>query len=293
MLLTLFYSRSLAQDDLMSALEEEDREEVVYVNNTFKGTRLINGHSVEVRDRGVLEFLISHRFGRLNSGAYELFGLDQSNIRLGLDYHVTGRLTVGLGRSSFEKVYDGLVKYQLLRQSTGKRVFPFTLTAYGNASVRTLRSPDPDRKFSFEQKLAYASQLLIARKFNERLSLQLMPSVLHRNYTAVPGDDNTIFAIGIGGRYKISNRIALSGEYYYRLNGYQVDERFNSLAIGVDIETGGHVFQLMFTNSRQMVERGFIAETDGSWGNGDIHFGFNITRVFFLTSSSNKNETDW
>ena len=278
-----------SQDELMDLLKQNrDTLEIVWVNNTFKGTRLINGQTVEVRDRGVLEFMIMHRFGRINSGAYEFFGLDNANIRLGLNYSISNKLTIGIGRSSFDKVYDGFLKYQLLKQSSGKKNNPFTLTLTGGISIRTLRPTEPDVEIPFDQKLAYLAQVLLARKFGDRLSLQLMPTLVHRNFVDIPGDVNTLYAIGIGSRFKISNRIAITGEYYPRLNGNDTDILYNSLSFGIDIETGGHVFQLMFTNSRQMIEKGFIAETDGKWGNGDIHFGFNISRVFYLNSNGKK-----
>lgn len=280
------------QDDLIGLLEQNrDSSQVIWINNTFKGTKLINGQTVEVRDRGVLEFLIMHRFGRLNSGAYEFFGLDNANIRLGLNYSITNKLTIGIGRSSFDKVYDGFLKFQLLKQSKGEKNTPFTLTLFGSMSIKTLRSSDPDVTIPFNQKLAYITQVLLARKFGERFSLQLMPTVIHRNYVEISTDENTVFALGVGGRFKISQRIALTGEYYPRLNGTTVDARYNAISFGIDIETGGHVFQLIFTNSRQMIEKGFIAETDGQWENGDIHFGFNISRVFYLNSKRIKK--DW
>ncbi len=278
-----------SQDELMDLLEQNrDTLEIVWVNNTFKGTRLINGQTVEVRDRGVLEFMIMHRFGRINSGAYEFFGLDNANIRLGLNYSISNKLTIGIGRSSFDKVYDGFLKYQLLKQSSGQKNNPLTLTLTGGISIRTLRPTEPDIEIQFDQKLAYLAQVLLARKFGDRLSLQLMPTLVHRNFVDIPGDVNTLYAIGIGSRFKISNRIAITGEYYPRLNGNNTDILYNSLSFGIDIETGGHVFQFMFTNSRQMIEKGFITETDGKWGNGDIHFGFNISRVFYLNSKEKK-----
>jgi hypothetical protein len=274
-----------SQDELIDLLEQnKDTLEIVWISNTFKGTRLINGQTIEVRDRGVLEFMIMHRFGRLNSGAYEFFGLDNANIRLGLDYSPTDRLTIGIGRSSFDKVYDGFLKYQILKQSTGMKRTPFTLTLFGGISIKTLLSSDPEVNIPFDQKLAYSVQVLLARKFGDRFSLQLMPTMIHRNFVEIPDDENTIIAFGVGGRFKISKRISLTGEYYPRLTGNEADIIYNSLSFGIDIETGGHVFQLIFTNSRQMIDKGFITETDGQWGNGDIHFGFNISRVFYLSS---------
>ena len=280
-----------AQDDLMEILEESKEEEVILIDNTFKGTRLINGHTVEVRDKGVLNFTIMHRFGRINSGAYEFFGLDDANIRLGLDYSITDNLTIGIGRSSFNKVYDGFLKYRVLRQSRGAEKFPVTVTLNGGVAIETLRSPDPEVTIPFDQKLSYLAQVLIARKFGEAVSLQLMPTLIHRNYVELQGEENTSFALGVGGRVRISKGMALTAEYYPRLTGNDVENIYNSLSIGLDIETGGHVFQLMFTNSRQMVEKGFITETDGKWDNGDIHFGFNISRVFYL--GSKKKPENW
>lgn len=283
-----------AQNDLLNILDKAaDSARVKYTINTFKGTHLINGHSVETRSKGVLEFLIHHRFGLINSGAYEFFGLDNATIRIGLNYSITDRLTIGVGRSSFNKVYDGYLKYKLLRQSSGSRGMPLTATLFVSSTIQTLRSSNPAIEIPFERKLAYTFQALLARKFTESLSLQLMPSWVHRNYVSNPADVNNLFALGIGGRLKFSQRMAVTAEYYYRLNGTDVNGLYNSLSVGIDIETGGHVFQLMFTNSRQMIEKGFIGETDGTWEKGDIHFGFNISRVFYLNSSSKKPEKNW
>ncbi|MBS0000830.1 MAG: hypothetical protein KFF73_17745, partial [Cyclobacteriaceae bacterium] len=200
LVLLVLPGRLVAQDDLMDILEENKNEEVEVIDNTFKGTRLINGHTVEVRDRGVLNFTIMHRFGRLNSGAYEFFGLDNANIRLGLDYSITDDLTVGIGRSSFNKVYDGFLKYRVLRQSRGAVKFPVTVTLTGGISIQTLRSPDPDVTIPFDQKLAYTAQVLVAKKIGEAISLQIMPALIYRNYVELPGEENMTFVLGVGGR---------------------------------------------------------------------------------------------
>ena len=276
-LLLLPFSTALAQDDLLQALEQQEQEEGYYTLATFKGSRLINGHSVEMRKRKELDFIISHRFGRLNSGVYTLFGLDESNVRLGLDYGLNNRLNIGIGRNSFQKVYDGFIKYKLLRQGEGKGMAPLSVVAFASAAVKTLRSP---RDLTLSNRMAYTWQLLLARKFSERLSLQLMPSLLHRNLVLTEQEANDLFALGAGGRFKLSKRIALNLEYYYQLNQHSQEANHNALAIGFDIETGGHVFQLHFTNARAMHEQGFIAQTNGNFAEGDIHFGFNISRVF-------------
>ena len=265
------------QDDLLKQLEQNPTEVDGKVTGTFKGTRLINGHSIETREKGNLDFIISHRFGRLNSGAYSLFGLDDSNIRLGLDYAVTDQLTLGLGRNSLSKVYDGFLKYKLLEQQKGDRSIPVSVVWVSNMSVTTLRRPE--LPINFQRKLGFTHQLLIARKFDESLSLQFSPSLVHRNLVPLRAENNNIYALGIGGRYKITPRTSLNVEYFYRL-GEQVDDTYNALAIGFDIETGGHVFQLHLTNAQAMTETGFIPSTGGDFFGGDIHFGFNISRSF-------------
>jgi hypothetical protein len=235
---------------------------------------------VETRKTGILEFLISHRFGRVNSGFDELFGLDDSNIRFGFEYALTDDFTVALGRSSFEKTFDGYLKYRLLHQKTGDKPFPFNLTVFGSATEKTLKDYLPDNKPSFADRLTFTGQVLLARKFSPNLSLQFAPTFVHFNTVREPEDTHDMVALGFGARMKISKRVSINGEYYYNLNPFESIDAKNSLAFGVDIETGGHIFQLIFTNSRSMIEKGFIAETNGSFFSGDIHFGFNISRAF-------------
>ena len=269
--------KTQAQDDLMNLLDAQTPDPVHYTVATFKGSRLINGHTVETRKRGTLEFIIGHRFGRLNSGAYEFFGLDGANIRLGWEYGLADFLNVGVGRNSFEKTYDGFLKLKLLRQSTGARRFPISVVAFSSVAVKTLTSETP---LDFTDRLFYTHQLLIGRKMSDLLSLQLMPTVVHRNQVREQDGENDVYALGVGGRIKLTARVSLNGEYYYRFQAPPNSPEFNSLAVGFDIETGGHVFQLHLTNSRAIIEKGFITETTGNFFNGDIHFGFNVSRVF-------------
>ena len=252
-----------------------------YVAATFKGTRVINGQSIETPGAGSLVFLISHRFGALNSGAYEFFGLDQATIRLGLEYGLTDRLAVGVGRSSLEKTFDGFLKYKLLRQSTGVGAFSVSVTLLATSALSSLRFvAQPER--STTSRLTYTYQALLARKFSPRLSVQLMPTLLHRNYVELRRDQNNVYALGAAARQKLTKRLALTGEYYYLLPGTTRDDFRNALALGFDIETGGHVFQLHFTNSPGMIEKFFIPQTTGNFFKGDIFFGFNISRAFQL-----------
>jgi hypothetical protein len=222
---------------------------------------------------------------------YELYGLDQAYVRLALDYGITDNLNVSIGRNSVDKTMDGYLKYKLLRQSKGVRVFPFTLTAFGSIAYKT--SPKKENTLAgFENvdRLAYISQLLIARKFSSNVSLQIMPTYVHKNAVDKRVEDNDQYAIGLGGRIKLTKGVAITTEYYYRLDPRDNDgipegnKQYNSLGFGVDIETGGHVFQLVFTNTRGLTERAFLTETTGDFFDGDIHFGFNVTRTFQLKS---------
>lgn len=267
------------EESLLDLLGDEGPK-TEYATASFKTTRIVNSHSLENTHHGVLDVKISHRFGFINSGVYEIFGLDQASIRLGLDYGVTDWLMVGLGRSSFEKTYDGFVKARILRQSSGERKMPITLSWLSTMTINTLRWAYPERVNFSTSRYAYAHQLIVGRKFSEGFTLQLMPSVVHRNLVATADDAHDIFAMGAGGRLKLTKRIALNAEYYYAHPNQLDAGRRNSLSVGFDIETGGHVFQLHFSNSTHMVEKGFITETTGNWLDGDIHFGFNISRVF-------------
>ncbi|HMR45938.1 MAG TPA: DUF5777 family beta-barrel protein [Bacteroidia bacterium] len=278
---TFITLQAAAQDDLMKMLNESgEKEKKEEVTATFKSTRLINGHSVENNKQGVLQLMILHRFGQINSGGYEFFGLDNATMRLGFDYGVTDWLNVGIGRSTFEKMYDGLLKVKLLKQRKGGT--PVTLSAVASMQLNSLKFTDPQRKNYFSSRLTYSYQLLIGSKLSNEFSVQIMPTLIHRNLVPTVNEKNDVFALGGGGRIKISKSIAFTAEYYYVLPDQISNTYKNSLAVGFDIETGGHVFQIHFTNSRSMVEKGFIAETTGDWLDGGIHFGFNLNRVFTI-----------
>ncbi len=275
----------IAQDvDLDALLEEATGSETEYTYATFKSTRILNGHSVERMKEGQLDFRISHRFGELNGGAYELWGLDQANIHLSLDYGITDWLMVGLGRGTYEKTYDAFLKFTVFRQSKGKKNMPVSISYFTSAAVNTLKWNGPG-ELNYWDRYSYVHQILVARKFNERFSFELNPTYVHRNMVPTELDPNDLWSIGAGARFKITKRISINAEYYYvipPLNDYRSQKTYNPLSVGVDIETGGHVFQIHLTNSLAMIEKGFIGETTGSWLDGGIHLGFNISRVFSL-----------
>jgi hypothetical protein len=271
-----------SQENLMDLLDKEAKPEVNFATATFKSTRIMNGHSIERMPGGQLDFRISHRFGRINTGAYEFFGLDQANIHFGLEYGITDWLMIGIGRGTYEKTFDGFAKFTLLRQSSGSRIMPVTVSLLSSAGINSLKWTDPERTNYFSSRLSFVSQVLVARKISQSLSLQIMPTFVHRNLVETEIDPNDLWAVGAGGRIKITKRISFNAEYFYVTNAtsYNGQNVFDPLSVGFDIETGGHVFQLIFTNSVAMIEKGFLGETTGSWGKGDIHFGFNISRVF-------------
>jgi hypothetical protein len=273
----LFISQNIKSQDLMDLLGN-DKPSKEFATAAFKTTHLILGQSIENVAKGHLNFIIAHHFGRINEGSYNFWGLDQSTIRIGLEYGITDKLEVGLGRSSYQKTIDGFVKYKILRQNNMN--MPISISYFGGMAINTLKWEDPTRDNFFSSRLSFVNQLLIARKFNDKLSLQLMPSFVHKNLVKRVIDQNNIFAIGGGGRYKLTKRLSVNAEYYQLLPGQTADDFDNSLSLGVDIETGGHVFQLFFTNSQPLFERGFITETQGKWNKGDVFFGFNIIRTF-------------
>jgi hypothetical protein len=283
----------VAQDDDLLSLLGEEEEPVAYTYAAFKATRVINGHSLENTAQGVLDFRIGHRFGFINGGINELYGLDGATIRLGFDYGVTKRLMVGFGRSSYQKTLDGFVKYKVLRQCDSGCEMPITLAVVASTSMTTLPTTSlpwygADRVDYFTHRMGYSWQLIVGRKFSESFSLQLNPGVVHRNLVPTAEDPNDVYHISGAGRVKLNKRIALNAEYFFVPSGQLPEVYRNSLSMGFDIETGGHVFQLHFTNSTAMFERGFITETTGNWADGDIHFGFNISRVFTVSKPKKK-----
>ena len=281
LLFGIFWMPANAQENLMDLFGEEEPT-TDYAYATFKSTRVVYGHSVENPAERNLIFLIQHNFGQLNSGIYELFGLDQATIRLGLEYGINDHIMVGVGRSSWEKTYDGFVKVKLLRQSSGARNMPISVSYLGSTVINTLRWADPNRDNFFSSRVAYVNQLLKARKFSDPFSLQVSPTVIHKNLVPTRADKNTSYAVGVGGRYKLNARVSVNAEYFYFPASQTSLQHTDALSLGFDIETGGHVFQLHISNANAMFERAFISETSGKWNKGDLYFGFNISRNFVL-----------
>ena len=278
--LVLAAAGTMPAQGLLDALNEAVEDPTLPVTATFKDTRIVNVQSNETPAEGVLHFVIAHRFGTLNSGAYELWGLDNAQMRMAFDYGITDRWAVGVARNTYQKTYEANVKARLLRQSTGPNAFPVSVTWYSVAMANGLKAPTDVTPYYFTHRLSYVNQAVISRKMNENLSLALVPSFVHRNYVQTSEEAHDLWLVGVGGRYKLTSRFSINGEYHHYLT-QQFEEGFSpSLSLGVDIETGGHVFQLHVTNARGMFERSFLAEPAGSWGDGSVYFGFNLSRVF-------------
>lgn len=272
--------QSAAQDtDLLRGVVDTTlKREPVF--NAFKSSRVIMSQSMEMLQPGVLDFRVLHRFGNVNSGAGEFFGLDHATIRLGLDYGISQKLSIGIGRGSYKKEIDGFIKYRPVQQSTGPGSVPFSLLGVAGATVLT--GPFTPEPGTFSSRMAYYWQAILGRKFNEQLTLQLAPILLHRNFVDTKADPNDLFAMGFGGRLKLSKRVSINVDYFAVFNQNENLDVHNPLSVGFDIETGGHVFQLHLTNAAGMNERAFLTETTNRWGRGDIQFGFNISRAFQL-----------
>ncbi len=281
-----------AQDDLMKELEQNKKPETSYVGQTFKGTRIVNGQSVETKGKGELEFIFAHRFDKINSGSYNAFGFDgYAIVRLGLEYGITDRLGVSVGRTFYggNKMVDSYVRYKVARQSTGANSFPVTITAIGTVTYQAFPNAADAAQLgiplpSTSDRMGYVAEVLFARKFSSTFSAQVTPIFVHRNAVNKSIENNDDYAVAFGGRYRLTRSFSLIGEYYTRLNANSNSPYYNSAGLGVDIETGGHVFQLVFTNSLGLNTQTIVTQTggpnDGNLGKGDVHFGFNITRTF-------------
>ena len=298
-LFSLFSEKTLAQDttNLMNQLiTETSKNKTSYTEATFKYTRVIDGQSVENLPKKVLDLRISHRFNPLNSGFYNFFGLDVAVMRLGFDYGITNNLMIGVGHNVFQKTYDGFFKLKILKQSTGEINMPVTLSFVPTIGYNTLRAQDfyvkPDSGVAV-RRVSYVLQLLIARKLSENFSLQIMPTYVHPDNISFTHIRQNIFALGIAGTHKISKRLSVNAEYYYQLPDDKAPGAHNVLSFGIDLGTGGHVFQLLFSNSIGMTEKSFISETTGRWDNGGVQFGFNISRVFQLGEKHKRKSKGW
>ena len=267
-----------AQDSSLIKDIEDTLPVTEKISGAFKSTRVINAHSVEMLSRGNMDFRILHRFGFVSDGIKQLFGLDAAAFRMGFDFGITDGLTFGFGRSTFRKEIDGFIKKRIFQQAKGAKPVPFTLVTAVGYTVYT-QEVVGNKNPSVADRSAYYVQLIAGRKFNQKFSLQLSPIFIHTNVPFVTTDDRNIFAMGGGARMKVTKRTAITLDYHYPFGSF--DKNYtNPLSLGVDIETGGHVFQLHFSNATGLNERAYITQTTGDFFKGDVRLGFNISRMF-------------
>jgi hypothetical protein len=283
---------AFAQDDLLDLLDSAVVETPVreYTEATFKTTRVITSRSIETPGKGEMQFLVAHRFGRVNGGWREFFGLDQANIRLDFEYGVTDWLSVGWGRSNVFKQWDGFARAKFLRQSTGLKKMPITAEFLASVAMNSGNWTNTNRENYISSRASYVFQLMVARKFSRKLSLQVMGTMVHKNLVTSNQDKNDQFMVGSGGRFLLTGSFGLTAEYHYLIpnrivSAIDAPMTNHSFSLGFDLETGGHVFQIMATNNLGMTEHQyFTSATTGKWTKGDIHIGFNINRVFTLAN---------
>lgn len=288
LLLFLLMSPLFSQDDLLDLLEE-DLEKSEYVESSFKGTRVVNAQSLEIPKPKILQFMIQHRFGSIENGFYDLFGMDYATIRFDFHYGLSDRISFGIGRSSLDKIYDVFLKSKLIRQTSGAKSFPFSVLLYSDIGIDTKRKSETNAavKDNFSNRLLYVNQLIIGRKFSRNLSIQILPTLIHRNLVPTNDDEHDLSSMGIAGRYKLSNRLSINVDYFIPIGDRNKNYK-NSLAFGIDYETGGHVFQIMLANSQGPYEYTFIENANGDLSNGILYLGFNISRSFTLKGEDEK-----
>ncbi len=276
LLIFLIPTLAFSQDDLFSEIDVEAEED--YKSAAFKGLKIVNFESTKMISKKELYFVVSHRFGSIETGFKDFFGLDQAVTRLNLLYGITDAINIGVSRSSFRKIYESSLKIRLVREKKGGA--PFTIVSSSNILINTSLDKDILPGLEFKNRLGYTTQLLISKKFNTNFSLQLIPTFFHDNYVDFDDQDNSQYVIGFGGRHKLTKRWSLNFDYGLHLNRADGSPFTNPLSIGFDLETGGHVFQLHFTNAQPMNTNGFLGQGTGDWGDGNIFFGFNLSRVF-------------
>jgi len=266
-----------AQEDLLDELDAETTDES-FETAAFKGLKIVNFESTKMVSKQELYFVVSHRFGSIKPGIEDFFGLDQAVTRLNFIYGISDAINIGVSRSSFQKIYETSLKLRLLRQK--RNGLPFTLVLFNSAMLNTALDEQTLPALSFENRLSYSTQALVSTKLNKNLSFQVAPTFFHDNLVALDTQENSQYAVGFGGRCKLTKRWSLNVDYGLHLNRAAESPFVNPLSVGFDLETGGHVFQLHFTNAQPMNTNFFLGQATGDWGEGDIFFGFNLSRVF-------------
>ncbi|WP_370899517.1 DUF5777 family beta-barrel protein [Chryseobacterium gossypii] len=265
---------AFSQEDLLKDIDTI-KTNTENTQPAFKALQIVTGQSTKLTAKNEWYIVVAHRFGDLSTGFKNFFGLDDASTKLGAIYGITDAVSVSLSRETNMKTFEGAVKYRLLRQNDN---FPVDVVGYNVMALNTDLDKDNYPHLQFGDRLSYLTQALISRRFSDKFSLQLSPSYVHKNLYEPNIEDKNQFLTGLGGRYKISKRISVNAEYFVNFDNHSFYR--NPLSLGMDIETGGHVFQLLFTNSQLNSDIGYLTNAAGDWGKGHIFFGFNLYRVF-------------
>lgn len=277
LLLLIFTSFANAQDDLFNEIDTDSVGDQ-YATAAFKGLKVVNFESTKLVAKQELTLIVSHRFGSIENGIDTFFGLDDAVTRINFVYGITDAINIGFSRSSFQKIYEASAKYRLVRQKDDG--FPFTIVGFNSILINTALEKENLPKLEFSDRLGYTAQVIISKKVSSKLSLEIAPTFFHDNFVAYDEQHNSQYAIGFGGRQKLGKRWSINLDYGLHLNRADNSPFKNPLSIGFDLETGGHVFQMHFSNAQAMNTNGFLGQATGDWSDGDIYFGFNLSRVF-------------
>lgn len=268
-----------AQDDLLNQLNAEKSDVKDKETTAFKGLQICNIQSTKMTAKGEWYMVISHRFGDLTEGLDNFFGLDNALTKIGGIYGVTDWLSLGASRHTYNKIYEVTAKYKLADQITNG--FPVSIVGYNTMDINSALSTDMYPNLKFNNRLAYSSQLLVSRKFSEGLSFELGGVYVHKNLFDDAQELKDQYLVAAGGRCKLSKRLSVNLDYAYKINQLENAPLYqNPLSLGLDIETGGHVFQMVFSNSQPMNDVAVFTNATGKWNGGSLYFGFNMYRVF-------------
>jgi hypothetical protein len=277
LILLLAYSFSFSQESLLMKLENESENKSSNEISTFKAIKIINNQSTKQASEKELYLYVSHRFGSINGGIKTLFGLDIANTKIELLYGLSNNLQIGFSRESLKKTYALNAKYNLTTQTSK---LPFTSSFYLSYNYNSSLNEDIYPNLNNSDRNFFFGQLLLSKSFNDKISLQLSPSYAKKGFTETIFEQEDNLILGVASSYRISNRLAFNIEYSANLDRPEISPFSDVLSFGIDIETGGHVFQLLFSNTQTIDDVSVMTDAEGSWKNGEIYFGFNILRVF-------------
>jgi len=273
----LFGCFTFGQNSLLNEISAESDYENTFQMPAFKAMKVVNNQSTKLAGKGDLYLYVGHRFGAIKGGIGSLFGLDYANTKIEMLYGLFSEVQVGFSRESFKKTYNLHVKYGIKKQTSS---FPVSIVGYNSINLDTSLDENVYPNRNYNERYVYISQLLVSRRFSDNFSLQLSPSVIKHNFLTTQAKTDYNYVLNTGSRLKISKRSSFNIDYSYHLNRLKNSIEKNVLSVGVDMETGGHVFQLLFSNTQASDEAGVLTGAEGDWLKGDVFFGFNILRVF-------------